>query len=113
MSGGPLKTSQAAEKLGLSKSRIRQYVTAGTLAAVRDTSTPNQDRLISAEDVERLRKIHAAAAKPIACAFCGKKIPQHRKYCEGDGCRKRRLRLRQQRYQARRHGYVAGSNEDP
>lgn len=97
----PLKTSDAARRLGLSKSRIRQYANSGTIAVVRDH---NGHRLLDRDDVERLRKVNAAAAKPIGCAFCGTKIPQHRVYCDGEDCRRRRQRIRWKRSQARREG---------
>jgi DNA-binding transcriptional MerR regulator len=97
----PIKKATAARILGVSTSMIRWYIKKGVIGAVRDT---NGHRLLSPEDVARIKKARAAAAKPIGCAFCGEKIPQHRTFCEKEECRKRRWRIRWKRSQARKGG---------
>jgi hypothetical protein len=98
-----LTTGDAAERLGISVSAVRWYANRGVLPVVRDRLGR---RLVQATDVRRLASARRAAAKPRACRFCGSPIAPNRHYCNADGCRRRRQRIRWHRW-AQRHARPA------
>mgnify|MGYP001586057983 CR=1 FL=1 len=97
-----LSTGEVARVLGRSATTVRYHANAGALrVAFRDPDTGI--RHFEADDVRRLRSaLLLVATSPRACWSCGTDVPQRRRYCTKDGCRKRRQRQRWRAWRRRR-----------
>ena len=95
-----MSIGEAARRLGRCRGTVRHYADRGVLRIVcRDGATGA--RCVERADVERLRRAWMRLARlSRACWSCGGDIPQHRRYCAKDGCRKRRQRQRWRAWRA-------------
>ena len=89
-----LSTSEAARLLGRSAATVRYHANVGALR-IRFRDPDTRIRYFHVDEVRRLKRaLQLVAMTPRACWSCGADIPQRRRYCTKDGCRKHRQRQR-------------------